>query len=80
MEAAGRIGGHYRLYHATRVAVDVALDRADLNTAGRLLTDLDSHAVALETSDGTGTWTRETGPAWIPSDSARWFCSGVVHA
>jgi tetratricopeptide (TPR) repeat protein len=59
LEAAGRIGGHYRLFHATRVAVDVALDRGDLDTAGRLLADLDVHAVALEASDGTGTWTRE---------------------
>jgi tetratricopeptide (TPR) repeat protein len=59
LKAAGRVGGHYRLFHATRVAVDVALDCGDVETARRLLADLDGHAVALDRSDGTGAWARE---------------------
>jgi len=58
--AAGRVGGHYRPYFAVRDAVDVALDRADLDTARRLLTDLETHATALDVTAGTTTYTAET--------------------
>jgi tetratricopeptide (TPR) repeat protein len=60
MEAAGRVGGHYRPYYATRDALDVALDRGDADTARRLLADLDAHAAALDTTTGTDTRARET--------------------
>ena len=53
MEVAERIGGHYQPYYATWTAVDVALARADLATAGRLLGELDEHATALDAATGT---------------------------
>jgi tetratricopeptide (TPR) repeat protein len=60
LAAAGRIGGHYRPYFATRLAVDVALDRSDLATAQRLLGSLDEHARALDAGTSTTRWTAET--------------------
>ena len=60
LEAAGRIGGHYRPYYAARTAVDIALDRSDLPTAKRLLGDLDEHAAALDAATGTTRYTGET--------------------
>lgn len=60
LAAAGRIGGHYRPYFATRLAVDVALDRGDLAAAGRLLAGLGEHARALDASTSTTRWTGET--------------------
>jgi tetratricopeptide (TPR) repeat protein len=53
LETAGRVGGHYRPFYAVRRAVDVALDRGDLDTARRLLADLDSHAAALDAAAGS---------------------------
>jgi tetratricopeptide (TPR) repeat protein len=52
LEVAGRVGEHVRPYRAVRDVVDVALDRGDLDTARRLLADLDSHAAALDTTAG----------------------------
>jgi len=60
LEAAGRIGRHRRPYYAARMAVDVALDRADLPAARRLLEELDEHAAALDADTGTTIYTRET--------------------
>ena len=60
LEAAGRIGGHYRPYYAARTAVDIALDRSDLPAAKRLLGDLDEHAAALDAATGTTRYTGET--------------------
>jgi len=60
LETAGRIGGHNRPYYAVRVGVDIALDRADLATAKRLLGELDEHAAALDATTGTTTRTSET--------------------
>jgi tetratricopeptide (TPR) repeat protein len=60
LDAAGRVGGHYRLYFATRDAVDVALDRGDADTARRLLADLDAHAAAMDAQTGTDACGRET--------------------
>jgi tetratricopeptide (TPR) repeat protein len=60
LEAAGRIGGHYRPYYAARTALDIALDRADLPTAKRLLGELDEHAAALDATTGTTAYTSET--------------------
>jgi tetratricopeptide (TPR) repeat protein len=60
LDAAGRIGGHYRPYFATRDAVDVALDRGDLTTATHVLADLDQHAATMDTATGTTTYTGET--------------------
>ena len=54
LQVARRLGSHYRLYHALIAAVDVALDRTDLDTARSLLDELDRHATALDT-DTTGT-------------------------
>jgi tetratricopeptide (TPR) repeat protein len=59
LDAAGRIGGHYRPYFATRDAVDVALDRGDLATARDLLADLDRHATAMDTATCTTIHTGE---------------------
>jgi len=59
LEAAGRIGGHYRPYEAVRTAADIALDRGDLAATRRLLAELDEHAAALDVSAGTTTRTRE---------------------
>jgi len=61
LETAGRIGGHNRPYYAARRALDIALDRADLATAKRLLGELDEHAAALDASTGTRTHAREAG-------------------
>ena len=52
LEAAGRIGGHNRPYYAARTAADVALDRADLAQARRLLEELGEHAAALDADTG----------------------------
>jgi tetratricopeptide (TPR) repeat protein len=59
LEAAGRIGGHHRPYYAAREAVDIALDRADLAAAKRLLGELDEHAAALDATTGTTTRTSQ---------------------
>jgi tetratricopeptide (TPR) repeat protein len=59
-EAADRIGSHYRLYFAVRLAADVALDRADLSEARRLSEELAEHAVALDTDTGGSTFASET--------------------
>jgi tetratricopeptide (TPR) repeat protein len=56
LEAARRIGGHYYLYHAVRAAVDVALDRGDLDHARELLRELDTHGQALAADDATTAW------------------------
>jgi len=60
LEAAGRVGGHNSPYYAVRAAVDIALDRADLAAAKRLLGELDEHAAALDATTGTTTRTSET--------------------
>jgi len=52
LETAGRVGGSHQLYFAVRQAVEVALDRGDLDTGERLLTDLDAHAAALDATTG----------------------------
>jgi len=59
LEAARRIGGHYRPYYAARTAVDIALDRGDLPTARQLLGELDEHAAALDPTTGDTTYTSE---------------------
>ncbi len=60
LEAAGRVGGHNRPYFAVRKAVDVALDRADLAAARRLLDELDEHAAALEADTGRTIYASQT--------------------
>lgn len=60
LEVAARVGGHYRLYYATLTAVDVALDRRDLDTARRLLPDLERHAGALDSPAGTTAYASDT--------------------
>jgi tetratricopeptide (TPR) repeat protein len=60
LEAAGRIGGHTRAYYAARTAVDIALDRADLATAKRLLGELEEHSAALDASAGNRSMRSET--------------------
>jgi hypothetical protein len=60
LEAAGRIGGHYRPYYAARTAADVALDRAALPAARQLTGELDQHAIALDTAAGTTIYAAET--------------------
>jgi tetratricopeptide (TPR) repeat protein len=60
LEAAARVGGHYRPYYAARTAVDIALDRADLDAARRLLGELDQHAEAMDATAGASTYTSET--------------------
>jgi hypothetical protein len=52
LEAAGRVGGHYRPFYAVRAAVDVALDRGDLAAAEGLLGELAGHAAALDADRG----------------------------
>jgi tetratricopeptide (TPR) repeat protein len=59
LEVSRRLGGHYKLYFGVRAAVDVALDRGDLDQARELLPELDEHAQALAAADTTTTWTRE---------------------
>lgn len=54
-----RLSSHHVLYYATRDAVDVALDRGDLDTARDLLPDLARHATALDTDTDTATTTDE---------------------
>jgi tetratricopeptide (TPR) repeat protein len=56
LEAARRIGGHHALYYAVRTALDVALDRGDLDHARELLSELDTHGQALAADDATTTW------------------------
>jgi tetratricopeptide (TPR) repeat protein len=60
LEAAGRIGGHYRPYFATRVAADIALDRGDHAAAQELVADLDEYARAMDAATGTAIYTTET--------------------
>jgi tetratricopeptide (TPR) repeat protein len=60
LEAAGRIGGHYRPYYAARIAADVARDRGDLATARRLLEELAGHAEALDADTGSTVYADET--------------------
>jgi tetratricopeptide (TPR) repeat protein len=57
LEAAGRIGGHYRPYYAARTAADIALDRGDLAAAREILADLDEHARAMDTATGLTAYT-----------------------
>lgn len=52
LEVAGRTGSHYRQFYATRLAVDIALDRCDLAAARPLLAELEGHAAAMDTSTG----------------------------
>jgi tetratricopeptide (TPR) repeat protein len=52
LAAANRIGSQFRRYYATRMAVDVALDRSDLDAARPLLTELDGLAAAMDTATG----------------------------
>jgi len=52
LAAANRIGSQFRRYYATRMAVDVALDRSDLEAARPLLTELDGLAAAMDTATG----------------------------
>jgi tetratricopeptide (TPR) repeat protein len=59
MEAAGRIGGHYRPYYAALTATDIALDRADHAAAQQILADLDEHARAMDSVTGSTTHTAE---------------------
>jgi tetratricopeptide (TPR) repeat protein len=59
LEAARRFGGPYDLYHAVRTALDVALDRGDLDQARELLTELNEHAHALAADDATTGWAAE---------------------
>ena len=59
LQIARRLGGHYNLYYAVRAAVDVALDRGDLDQARELLPELDEHASALAAADATTTWTAD---------------------
>jgi tetratricopeptide (TPR) repeat protein len=59
LEAAGRIGGHYRPYFAARTAFDIALDRGDQATARRLLGELGEHAAVLDPTTGDTTYTSE---------------------
>ena len=59
LEVARRLGGHYVLYYAVRAAVDVALDRGDLDHARELLTELDTHSQALSADDATTQWATE---------------------
>jgi tetratricopeptide (TPR) repeat protein len=60
LAAAGRIGGHYRPYFATREAADIALDRGDHAAAQEIVADLDEHARAMDTATGTTIYTTET--------------------
>jgi tetratricopeptide (TPR) repeat protein len=53
LEAAARIGDHYRPYQAVSSAADLALDRADIAAAHRLLEELAPHARAMDTTTGT---------------------------
>ena len=52
LEAANRVGSQFRRYYATRLAVDVALDRSDLDAARPLLAELDGLAAAMDTATG----------------------------
>src|SRR5215831_7309339 len=58
-EAATHIPGHLRPYYAVRDLVDVALDRADIDTTRRLLPELERHATALDTDRATTTFADE---------------------
>jgi hypothetical protein len=60
LEAADRVGGHYRPYYGARAAVDIALDRADLDAARRLLGELDQHAEAMDATAGGTTYASQT--------------------
>ncbi|GAA4440489.1 hypothetical protein [Phytohabitans houttuyneae] len=60
LEVAARVGGHYRPYYATKTAVDIALDRGELDTARQLLADLDKHAAALDAAAGSTTRADDT--------------------
>jgi hypothetical protein len=53
MDAAARVGSHDRSFRAALAAADIALDRGDLVTAGRLVSELGGHAAALDASAGT---------------------------
>lgn len=59
LDTAHRLGGHEALYHATQTAVDVALDRGELDVARDLLFELDEHAAALDRDTGTTRFTDE---------------------
>jgi hypothetical protein len=52
LEAAGRVGGHTRPYYATRSALVVAIERGDVETAERLLADLDRYAAIMDGATG----------------------------
>jgi len=53
LDICRRLGGHHVLYDATRDALDVAVDRRDQGTVDQLLTELESHATALDTDTGS---------------------------
>jgi tetratricopeptide (TPR) repeat protein len=53
LATAARIGDHYGPYRALSIAADLALDRADLATARRLLEELAPHARAMDAATGS---------------------------
>lgn len=53
LDAARRLGGHEVPYFATCTAIDVALDRGELDVARDLLAELDEHAAARDSDTGT---------------------------
>ncbi len=59
LAAANRLGSQFRRYYATRMAVDVALDRTDLDAARPLLAELDVLAAAMDGSSGLRRCTEE---------------------
>ena len=60
LAAARRVGGHDRPYYAVRIAADIALDRADLDTARVLIGELDEHAAALDAAAGNSVFTQDS--------------------
>jgi tetratricopeptide (TPR) repeat protein len=60
LEAAGRIGGHYWPYGAAESAVDIALERADLAAARRLIGEMEDHASALDADTSVTYYTSAT--------------------
>src|SRR6185437_6240486 len=53
LEAAGKTGGHSRLFYAHSAACGVALARRDAQAARDLLIEVDKHAQALDAATGT---------------------------
>jgi tetratricopeptide (TPR) repeat protein len=60
LACANRIEGHYRLYYAVRDMVDVALDRHDWHTARQFLSELETHATAMDKMTGRTIFVQET--------------------